>query len=205
MKSVRSASLAAVLFLAACATSGARKADAPSGPPVFPQDLQVKATGTPGQAAATRYTHVGAKVKAIDLAARTITVETGDGQAETIKVSAEVVNLGALGVGDVIHAEYDQGLVLEHQAEGEGSVPLEIGAAARPSAGAAATTVRATVTVTAVDPASRTVEFRGPRGNRYRVTAGPRVALDRLKVGDRLLATYSEALAVRLEKAGPAS
>jgi hypothetical protein len=198
------ASLAAALLLAACATSGAEKVDAPTGPPVFPQDLQVKATGAPGQAAATRYTHVGAKVKAIDVAARTITVETGDGQAETIKVAAEVANLGALGVGDVIHAEYDQGLVLEYQAEGSASVPLEIAAAASPAAGAAVTTVRATVTVTAVDLPSRTVEFTGPRGNRYRVTAGPKVALEKLKVGDRLLATYAEAFAVRLEKAGSA-
>jgi hypothetical protein len=197
------ASLAALL-LAACATSAAKKADAPSGPPVFPQDLQVRATGTPGQAAATRYTHVGAKVKAVDVAARTITVETGDGQAETIKVAAEVANLGAFGVGDVIHAEYDQGLVLEDQAEGSASVPLEIATAASSSAGAAATTVRATVTVTAIDLPSRAVEFKGPRGNRYRVTAGPKVALEKLKVGDRLLATYVEALAVRLEKAGSA-
>lgn len=199
--STRAALTAALLLLAACATSG----PPPSGPPVFPQDLQVKATGTPGQAAATRYTRVGAKVTAVDRVARTLTVETGDGGTETIRVAAEMADLEAFGVGDVLHVEYEQGLTLDAQAEGSETVPLQIATAVTVPGGVSSAVVRATVTVTAIDLATRSVEFKGPRGNLYRVTAGPKVTLERLQVGDRLLATYAEAFAVRLEKAKPSS
>jgi hypothetical protein len=57
------------------------------------------------------------------------------------------------------------------------------------------------VTVTAIDPAKRLVSFTGPGGNVFQVKAGPKVQLEKLKVGDRLLATYVEAVAIKLEKA----
>jgi hypothetical protein len=37
------------------------------------------------------------------------------------------------------------------------------------------------------------------------VTAGPKIPLEKLKVGDHLLATYVEAVAVGVERAGGAS
>ena len=60
--------------------------------------------------------------------------------------------------------------------------------------------VKATVTVTAINSAKRLVSLRGPGGNVYKVKAGPQVQLEKLKVGDRLLATYVEAVAIKLEK-----
>lgn len=197
------ASPLAALLLSACATAGASKSEAPSGPPVFPQGLEVKATDKPGQAVATRYQRLGARVTAIDAAARSITLETGDGSTETVKVGADVANVGALVIGDVIHVEYDQGLTLEYQPEGSPTVPLGAVAFGSLPAGVASAVVQATVTVTKIDLGKRTVEFKGPRGNLYKVTAGPRLPIERLKVGDRLLATYAEAVAVSLEKAGP--
>jgi hypothetical protein len=193
---IHAAAIAATLLLAACATAS----PPPSGPPVFPQGLQVKATGTPGQATASRYLRIGARVTAVDLAARTLTVETGDGATETIQVAPQA-NLEPFGVGDVIHVEYEQGLQLDYQPEGSQAVPLQISTFGNLPGGAASALVQATVTVTAIDLPSRAVEFRGPRGNLYRVTAGPKVPLERLKAGDRLLATYAESFAVRLEKA----
>jgi hypothetical protein len=44
------------------------------------------------------------------------------------------------------------------------------------------------------------VIFQGPGGTLYQVKAGPKVKLEKLKVGDHLLATYIEAVAVKLEK-----
>ncbi len=66
--------------------------------------------------------------------------------------------------------------------------------------GVAAAGVRATVTVTAIDTKNRVVVFQGPGGNVYQVKAGPKIQLEKLKVGDKLLATYVEAVAVTLEK-----
>jgi hypothetical protein len=42
--------------------------------------------------------------------------------------------------------------------------------------------------------------FQGPRGEYHQVKAGPKVQLEKLKVGDKLLATYVQAVAVALEK-----
>ena len=197
---------AALLLLAACATTPAAKPEpAPTGPPAFPTGIEVRATGTPGQAAAVAYRQLGAKVKAVDVAARTVTLETTDGQVETLKVGPEEDDLAAIAVGDVIHLEFKAGLILEYQAPGTSAVPLQSTAVASPAAGAMAAEVQATVTVTAIDLASRLVTFKGPKGNRYQVTAGPKIPLEKLKVGDQLLATYVEAVAVGVERAGGAS
>jgi hypothetical protein len=63
--------------------------------------------------------------------------------------------------------------------------------------------IQATVTVTAIDAPKRLVVFQGPQGGVYQVKAGPKVQLEKLKVGDKLLATYAEAVALKLEKKQP--
>jgi hypothetical protein len=117
-----------------------------------------------------------------------------------------VKRLDEFAVGDVISIDYEQGLALEFQPAGSENVPpTAITTGARsdkdqaPGATAAAG-VRATVTVTAIDMAKRLVSFQGPGGNTYQVKAGPKVHLEKLKVGDRLLATYVEAVAIKVEK-----
>ncbi len=57
-----------------------------------------------------------------------------------------------------------------------------------------------TVTVTSVDLSTRIVRFADPAGATYDVKAGPGLQLERLKAGDRLLATYLQAVALRLEQ-----
>jgi hypothetical protein len=61
------------------------------------------------------------------------------------------------------------------------------------------------VTVTAIDAAARLVSFQEPGGNVYQVKAGPTVQLEKLKVGDRMLATYVETVAIKLVKVAPAN
>jgi hypothetical protein len=63
--------------------------------------------------------------------------------------------------------------------------------------------VQATVTVAAVDVPQRLVSFQGPKGEVRQVKAGQGVQIEKLKVGDRLLATYVETVAIRLEKLSP--
>jgi hypothetical protein len=58
------------------------------------------------------------------------------------------------------------------------------------------------VTVVGIDPKSRVVTMQGPAGKQYQVKAGPQVQLEKLKVGDRLLATYVEAIAIEVVKGG---
>ena len=125
-----------------------------------------------------------------------------------VKVPPEVKRLGEVAVGDTINVVLEQGLLLEFQPAGSETVePQAVVAGAtaaaseRPGA-AVAGGVMATVTVTKIDQKARLVSLQGPKGKVYQVKAGPKVQLDRLKVGDRLLATYVESVAIQLEKAG---
>jgi Cu/Ag efflux protein CusF len=62
---------------------------------------------------------------------------------------------------------------------------------------------RITASVEAVDPANRTVTLKGPRGNVLTLPAGPEVKnFDQIKVGDRVVVRYVEALSLELKKGG---
>jgi hypothetical protein len=70
--------------------------------------------------------------------------------------------------------------------------------------------VTLTATVQAIDQATRmvtlkgpkgdTVTFKGPSGNVTKIRAADPKNLDLIKVGDRVAVTYSEALAISVEK-----
>jgi len=198
------AALLAALLAAACATTPPRPA---AGAELTPA-IEVQATGTPGRASARRTQRLSATVVSVDAAARSLSLDVGGGDVQTIKVGSEVTGLGAVGAGDVIEIDLEQGFLLEVQPAGSETVAPHGVVAEGPApedgapGGAVAAAVRATVTVVAVDLPSRKVVVQGLAGSRCAIKAGPGIQLERLKVGDRLLATYVEAVAVRLEKAG---
>jgi hypothetical protein len=190
----------AAFLAAACATGKSASTE--------PAPVTVDNTGTPGEAVATRTETLSATVTAVDHATRTLTVKGPDGAIESFQVGPEVKRFGELAPGDVITVEIRQGLLLEYQPPGSAAVEPEAvvggavaGEGSAPGA-AAVGGVQATVTVIGIDPKSRVVTLQGPRGEQHRVTAGPKVPLEKLKVGDRLIATYVESIAVAVEKAG---
>jgi len=66
--------------------------------------------------------------------------------------------------------------------------------------------VTATVTITALDPATRSVTLRAENGDEDTFTAGPDVKrFNELKVGDTIKATYYESLVFQLRKPGAAA
>jgi len=172
-----------------------------------PARVEVEASGTPGKATARRTAKATATITAVDLAARTVTLKAKSGETQTFKVGPEVKRFAEFAVGDVIEIEYEQGLALEFQPAGSEDVPVTAlatgGRAEKDQApgAAAAAGVRGTVTVTAIDMPRRLVSITGPGGNVFQVKAGPKIQLEKLKVGDKLLATYVEAVAIKLEKA----
>jgi len=169
--------------------------------------VEMKASGTPGKATATRSIRLTATVKAVDVANRTITLQGKSGKSETFKAGPDVQRLEDIAVGDTVVIDYVQGLALQFQPPGSASVaPTAVATGGRadksqPPGAAATAGVTATVTVTAIDSVKRLVSFEGPGGNVYTVKAGSKIHLEKLKVGDKLLATYVEALAIKLEKA----
>ena len=184
----------AAFLLVACATTG-------------PAPVEMKPTGVPGEAIGARTTKLTVTVKTIDAAKRTLTIAGADGKAETVKVPPEVKRFGEIAIGDQIVVELSQGLLLQYQPPGEAALQptvAVVGAIAdktQPPGGAVAGALQATVTVVDIGSADRIVTFQDADGNRYKVKAAPEIALERLKVGDRLAATYVETLAIGIEKA----
>ncbi len=161
----------------------------------------------PGKATATRLAVDSATIVALDVPGRLIAVRRRNGEEQTYKVGPDVTRLKEFAVGDVIKVEYQQTLELEYQPPGSETVAPESGATLGRSGmneapgGMVSAGVQATVKVTAVDAKERLVSFQGPKGEIHQVRAGPGIQLDKLKVGDRLLATYVENVAIRVEKA----
>jgi hypothetical protein len=201
------ASLVAVLAATFANAQAPAKAAAPAAKPAADGPVEVQASGTPGKATAKRTAQATATITAIDKAARTVTLKNKAGETETLKVGPEVKRFDEFAVGDVIKVEFEQALALEFQPAGSENVPLTAvasgGRAEKDQApgAVAAAGVQGTTTVTAIDAASRVVSLQGPGGNVFKVKAGPKVQLEKLKVGDRILATFIEAVAIKLEKA----
>jgi hypothetical protein len=199
MKKLFVSSIALFAFAAASAQSSA---PINRGPPV-----EMKPSGTPGKAIAARTLRVTATVYTIDVASRMLTLQHDMGGTERLKVGPEVKNLDKFAVGDTVIVDYEQGLALELQPGGSEFVPptsIATGAPADKDPAAVASAgqaVKSTVTVTAINVAKRLVTIQTPGGVVFRVKAGPKVQIDKLKVGDRLLGTYVEAVAIKLEKA----
>lgn len=77
--------------------------------------------------------------------------------------------------------------------------------ATAPGKGAAVQVVKATATVEAVDPATRTVTLKLPRGETRSVVAGEEVRnFDQIKAGDKVTVKYLEAFTIELKKEGKA-
>ena len=180
----------------------------PRPPAAAPGSIEMK-PGAPGTASATRLAVDTATIVGIDLPGRILTLRRRSGEVQSFKVGPEVTRLAEFAVGDVIRLEYQQGLVLEFQPEGSATVAPESGVTTglsgrdQPPGAVVNAGVQATVKVTAIDVAGRLVSFQAPGGAIYQVKAGPGIRVEKLKVGDRLLATYVENVALKLEKALP--
>jgi hypothetical protein len=72
-----------------------------------------------------------------------------------------------------------------------------------PGKGVVTNLVRMTASVEAIDSAGRNVTLKGPGGNLLTLGVGPDVKnFDQVKVGDRVLVRYAEALSLELKKNG---
>jgi hypothetical protein len=169
------------------------------------------ATNAQGSAAAAvTISAVTAKVGAIDLANRMVTLVRPDGKSFVVQAGEQVRNLAQVRVGDKVTIEYYEGLVAEIAPPG---APLDeiksAGVVARAPlgerpAGAVGQATTATVVIEYVDPIRNVVHFKGPLGKtRIVKVAKPefRSMLKTLKPGDQVTLTYFEAMAVSVKPA----
>jgi hypothetical protein len=150
-----------------------------------------------------------AKVQAIDLARREVTLVGPEGNVFTVHAGDAVRNLDKVKVGDTVVATYYASIVLVLSAPGtqipDNQVNVAMARAARGQlpAGALGTKLVVTGTVVGVDLANHTISLVDPSGgmvHTFNVTDPQRqAALKRVKVGDSLTAIGTEALAIALE------
>lgn len=197
----------AALLLAASIPAAARGDDPrpvlqPEGSPV---PIVIDGTDEQGVVSGTRTGAVVAHVRAIDYGARELTLHAEDGRVQKFHVAPEVRNLERINVGDRVNLRFREGLVLRYQPPDREDVAPEARNETTPTgkgdvfSGTEVIRSRGTVTVTAVDPAARTTTLRGADGKVWVVKAGPGLGMEKVKVGDRFVATYSAALAVSVD------
>lgn len=148
---------------------------------------------------------ISATVLAVDPSTRYVTLRGASGREVTVQAGPEVQNLDQLKVGDQVTAHYQSALAVQVVPADSASTGVQYqgGHGSAPSGGEPGLQAGQTVTVTsklsAVDLKHHTVTLTGPDGHErtIEVTDPARQAqLSKLKVGDMVVATYVEALAV---------
>jgi len=196
MKTAKIATTAALVCLASsfagCAASTKEAAPAAAAAPAEP------VSGTVGQ----NLVSATAKVKAIDLKTRHVTLQRPDGSLIKFVAGDEVRNLAQVKVGDEVTVTYYESLAYEVRKAGAaapGVAVTEGAARAKPGEkpGAIAGRVSTiTATIEAIDKAAQTVTLRSPDGETTTFKARDPQKLDRVSVGDLVDITYTEALAI---------
>ena len=165
---------------------------------------------TPSAAAAkglheSRKVERKATITAIDKAKRLATLKAEDGNQFEVEVSPEVKNFDKLQVGDSVVASYTQSVGVRIEPASQASPGVKETAMATPAVGQAKVgrEVTATLKVESVDAANNMVTLSDGAGRSAQVDVVDPRARERLKTlkpGEMVVITYTEALALRLEK-----
>ncbi len=146
---------------------------------------------------------VTATVEAITHSTRTVTVKKSDGTYEDFYVPSEFKGFDTLKVGDTITARYYENIVLRVQKPGEAPVDTSDEAVTRASGKTAGTVAHQrtiTATITEIDQKVPSITFSGPHGWKYSTKVKDVDALAKVKVGDKVDITWTEAALLSLEK-----
>ncbi len=143
-------------------------------------------------------------VEAIDKDKQTVTLK-GPKRSLTLHVR-DPKKLEAIKVGDPVVGKYYESLMIEVKKAGEatpGMTAQQAVATSKPGempAGAIGQRVTVTATIVAIDKKAHTATIKGPEGDTVTVKARDPKNLDKVKAGDNVEITYTEALAISLDK-----
>jgi hypothetical protein len=192
----------AAAALVACGPKKSSAPDAAAAPAAAPSGSGSILSGTLDDqtVAAT------ATVDKIDQKTRHVTLKRPDGSKFTIVASPEVRNLAQVKKGDVIKLEYRQSVAYEVNKAGTAnpgvSATTDVTRAepgAKPG-GSVTDTVTVRMTITAINKGASEATLLGPDNVSTVVKVRDPKRLDLVEVGDVVDLTYTEALAVWVEK-----
>jgi Cu/Ag efflux protein CusF len=149
-----------------------------------------------------------ATVTAVDPATRRVTLKDASGTTMTVTAGDRVKNLDQVRVGDEVVVTYTEALAWQVKPAGQGAPGVTSSEnVSRAQSGdkpggtvTSATTI--TATITAIDLAKDTVTLTGPDGGAMTFKARDPANLRKVKVGDLVDITYSEALAIAVKPVG---
>jgi hypothetical protein len=185
--------VAALAVLMGCAGSGSRTAE-----PIRKQVVEIAA--------------MRAKVSAIDRQQRRVTLVDVAGSETVFYADEEVRNFEQIQVGDEVVGERIEAILLEvrpptpEEAAGGASI-LQVVATAKPGqrpAGLFVHEITAVLSIDAIDRQASTATLRGPSGVPRVVRVANPANLDRVRVGDDVVVTYTEALRLVVREPGMA-
>ena len=160
----------------------------------------------PGVAGAAETVKITATITAIDAATRAVTLKGPQGKEVTLNVGPEVKNFAQLKVGDAVNVEYVEAVTIELKKGSTAPVARTEKAAvagAKPGeapAGTAGRQVTIVAEVVGVDPKTQTVTLKGPQRTVELKVKDPE-QFKAVAKGDRVQATYTEAMAITVEGA----
>ena len=171
-----------------------------AGPAIAQTGAAVAAKG-PGVASVVETVKVNATITGIDAVTRTVKLKAAQGRPITVTAGPEVKNFAQMKVGDKVTVEYFEALTLELKKSSTAPVARteQAGAAAakpgeRPAA-VAGQKITIVAEVVSLNPKKQVVTLRGPQNNVKLKVTDPE-QFKRVAVGDRVEATYTEAVAV---------
>ena len=162
----------------------------------------------PGRAAIVAAAELSAQVVSIEKKTRTISLKGPKGGVMDVVAGKEVKNFNKIKVGDLVVVRYMQSLALELQPVKTGATGISVTEGAgkaepgkRPAAGAVRE-IQAIAKVTGMDEKAKTISLTGPRGNTVTLDVQNPDHFKVVKMGDEVLVTYTEAVAVSVEPGG---
>lgn len=169
-------------------------------------------TMTPPTRTYEKLISITATVQAIDLAKREVTLKGPLGNLVTLAVSDQVKRLNEIKVGDQVTADYYIGITAElrpptGEERADPFVVLKDSQRATTGApaGSGARMIRVVATVEGLDRPSMTATLKGPAGRYLTVHVADPKVLEKPHIGDSVVVTCAEALAIAVKPANAKS
>jgi len=143
-----------------------------------------------------------ATVTAVNHETRQVTIKDAAGESFTFIASDEVRNLAQVDVGDMLVVEYMEAIDIQVLEPGQAELGVaEAAAAARAEpgqkpGGAAISETILIVEIEAINKENETVTLKNAEGNSKTVKVRNPANLDKVAIGDKVMITYTESLAI---------
>jgi hypothetical protein len=148
---------------------------------------------------------VSVTVEKIDLQKRMVTLRGPEGNLRTLHVGKEVVNLPQVRVGDKVEIDYAETLAVRMAEPGEvrNEVKAVVGKAkpGQKPGYVEETETTVTATILALDKVKETATLKLADGNMVVVQVQDPANFDKVKVGDTIVITYTNGLAIAVRSA----